>query len=125
MSEQGQPKDELKDEFEKLGGNLRSLIQGAWESEQRKKASQEVQRGLDEVGEALSNAAAELAQDPAARKLREEVDQLADRVRSGELAERARSELIEVLQGVNERLNKLVDQLESSLAQGEDGPDAS
>jgi len=125
MSEQGQHKDELKDEFEKLGGNLRSLIQGAWESEQRKKASQEVQRGLDEVGEALSNAAAELAQDPAARKLREEVDQLADRVRSGELAERARSELIEVLQGVNERLNKLVDQLESSLAHGEDGPDAS
>jgi hypothetical protein len=112
MTDKENPGDELKQEFENLGGNLRTLIQGAWESEQRKQASQEVQRGLSEVGEALSKAATQVAQDPAARKLREEVGEIAERVRSGELAEKARSELIEVLQGVNERLNKLVDRLE-------------
>jgi gas vesicle protein len=112
MTDKEKPGDELKQEFEKLGRNLRMLIQGAWESEKRKQASQEVQRGLNEVGNALSNAATQLTQEPAARKLQEEVDQLAERVRSGELAEKARSELIEALQGVNERLNDLVDQLE-------------
>ena len=68
MNDQGQPEDQLKKEFAELGSNLRSLIQGAWESEQRKNASQEVQRGLNEVGEALSRAAAEFSEGPAANK---------------------------------------------------------
>lgn len=118
MNDQGQPEDQLKKEFAELGSNLRSLIQGAWESEQRKNASQEVQRGLNEVGEALSRAAAEFSEGPAAQRLREEVDQIAEQVRSGKLAEKARSDLIEVLQGVNERLNQLVSQLEETLEQG-------
>jgi len=117
--EQGQ-QDTLRDEFEQLGENLKALIQGAWESEQRKQVSQEVERGLNEVGASISNAAAELAQEPAARKLREEVDQLAERVRSGELAEKARQEIVDVLQQVNNRLTKLVGDLETGREQSED-----
>jgi uncharacterized phage infection (PIP) family protein YhgE len=124
MADQQTPEDELKTEFEKLGGNLRSLIQGAWASEQRKRVSQEVQRGLNEVGTALSNAAENISQDPAAQRLREGVDELAERVRSGELAEQARTDLVKILQDVNQRLNELVDQLEASLEQGKsDGDD--
>jgi septum formation inhibitor MinC len=115
MSDPEHRDDDLKSEFTDLGSNLRALIQGAWQSEQRKQASQEVQRGLTEVGEALSRAASELSQDPATRRLREEVDQLSERVRSGELAEKARADLIEVLQRVNVRLSELVDQLEEGL----------
>jgi uncharacterized phage infection (PIP) family protein YhgE len=99
------------------------LIQGAWASEQRKRASQEVQRGLNEVGTALSNAAENISQDPAAQRLREGVDELAERVRSGELAEQARTDLVKILQDVNQRLNELVDQLEASLEQGKSAGD--
>ncbi len=124
MTNDNQEKDQLQDEFERLGGNLRSVIQGAWESEERKRVSTEVQSGLNQVGDAISRAARDLSEDPAAQKLRHEVDEIADRVRSGELAEKVRGELIDVLQQVNERLGKIVTRFEEALGEDPDsGPE--
>ena len=120
MTDDNQDKDELRDEFERLGGNLRSVIQGAWESEERKRVSTEVQSGLNQVGDVISRAARDFSEDPAAKKLRQEVDEIADRVRSGELAEKVRGELIDVLQQVNERLVTIVSRFEEAFGEDPD-----
>lgn len=120
MTKDSQEKDELRDEFERLGGNLRSVIQGAWESEERKRVSSEVQTSINQVGDAISRAAQDLSQDPTAQKLRQEVDEIAERVRSGELAEKVRTELIEVLQQVNDRLTKLSANFEAAISESKD-----
>jgi transposase len=120
MAEDPMAKDPLREEFDKLGGNLRSVIQGAWESEERKRASNEVQSGLSQVGDAIAQAAKDLSEDPTAQKLRQEVDEIAERVRTGELAEKVRVELIDVLQQVNERLAELSANFEQALSNTDD-----
>ena len=120
MTEEPRAKDPLKEEFDKLGGNLRSVIQGAWESEERKRVSNEVQSGLSQVGDAIAQAARDLSEDPAAQKLRQEVDEIAERVRTGELAEKVRVELIDVLQQVNDRLAELAANFEAAISDPED-----
>jgi transposase len=120
MAEDPMAKDPLREEFDKLGGNLRSVIQGAWESEERKQVSNEVQSGLSQVGDAIAQAAKDLSEDPTAQKLRQEVDEIAERVRTGELAEKVRVELIDVLQQVNERLAELSANFEQALSNTDD-----
>ncbi len=117
MTEDPLKKDPLREEFDRLGGNLRSVIQGAWESEERKRVSSEVQSGLSKVGDAIAQAAKDLSDEPATQKLRQEVDEIAERVRTGELADKVRVELIDVLQQVNERLAKLSDDLEAAISE--------
>jgi transposase len=120
MTEGPMAKDPLREEFDKLGGNLRSVIQGAWESEERKRVSNEVQSGLTQVGDAIAQAAKDLSEDPTAQKLRKEVDEIAERVRTGELAEKVRVELIDVLQQVNKRLAELSANFEQALSNTDD-----
>jgi transposase len=120
MAEDPMAKDPLREEFDKLGGNLRSVIQGAWESEERKQVSNEVQSGLSQVGDAIAQVAKDLSEDPTAQMLRQEVDEIAERVRTGELAEKVRVELIDVLQQVNERLAELSANFEQALSNTDD-----
>ena len=119
MTEGPREDTELRDEFKKLGENVRTALREAWESEERKRVSGEIQRAFQEIGEALSKGVDELAVKPGAQKLRAEVDELAERVRSGEVADRMRGEMIAVLKRLNTEIETLAQKLEKGDGEGE------
>lgn len=119
MTEKRTADSDLRDEFKKLGENMHIALKEAWESEERRRVSDEIQKAFQEIGEALSEGVERLAARPEAQKLREEVDELAERVRSGEVADRMRSDLI----GVLKRLNAQIETLAQKLEQDDEGDD--
>lgn len=119
MTEEHEPKPTLKEEFENLGENIREALQGAWGSEERKRLSEEIERGLSEIGVALSKVADDLQQNETVQKVSNEVDDLADRVQSGEFAEKLRSETVGALHSLNEELEKWIDKWSKQGKEGE------
>ena len=98
--------DEIGDEFRQLGKNLISMLQSAWESEERKKLQQEIETGLRELGAALDQAATDFKQSPAGQQLKTDVEEFHTRVRSGEVENKIRTELVSVLRALNYELTK-------------------
>lgn len=104
MSDQEKSTTSLEQEFEILGKNIHAALQGAWGSEERKRLSEEIQKGLNEVGNALGKVAQDLQQNETVQQVSSEIDEFADRVRTGELASKLKTETIEVLQSLNQEL---------------------
>jgi vacuolar-type H+-ATPase subunit E/Vma4 len=104
MGEEQGSKLNLEQEFEKLGANIRNALQGAWSREERKKLSEEIQRGLDEVGTTLGRVVDDLQQNETVQQVSTEVDEFAERIRSGEVTQKLRAETVEVLRSLNKEL---------------------
>ena len=102
------PPDDLGDEYRNLGNNLKNFFQTAWESAERKKFQQEIEAGLNEIGKSLNQAVTEIKDSPAGQQFKEDARDLHERMRSGELESKARSELLSVLQQINTELQKVV-----------------
>lgn len=103
MSEQ-ENESSLEQEFESLGKNIRNALQGAWGSEERKRLSEEIQKGLNEVGTALEKVAGDLQRNETVQQVSSEIDEIADQVTSGQLAAKLKAETVEVLQSLNQEL---------------------
>ncbi len=99
--------NDLADELRSLGKNLKEVLQSAWESEERKKVQQEIEAGLKDMGATLNDVATEFKQSPTAKRLREEADDLHQRIRTGEFETKARSELLNALRMANAELEKI------------------
>lgn len=100
--------EDLTDEFRNLGNNLKNFFQNAWESAERRKLQQEIETGLDELGKSLNQAFNEIKESPAGQQLKEDARDLHDRVRTGEVETKVRSELLTILHQVNAELQKVV-----------------
>jgi hypothetical protein len=97
---------DLAEEFRNLGNNLREILQSAWDSEERKKLQQEIEVGLADLGKSLNNTVEELKVSPAGQRLKTEVEDLHQRVRSGKIENDLRENLLSVLRKVNRELEK-------------------
>ncbi|NIS83218.1 MAG: hypothetical protein GTO14_24130 [Anaerolineales bacterium] len=106
MTEEQKPENELVEEFKRLGENLKNAIEAAWESEERKEISQEVQEGLTKVSQAVEGAVKEVVEGETVQRLRGEVDEFTERVRSGEVRDKVRAELRAALEKINAELEK-------------------
>lgn len=122
MSEEKGSKPSLEQEFEKLGQNIRKALQGAWGSEDRKRLSEEIERGLNEVGTTLGKVVDDLHESETVQRVSVEVDEFAERIQSGEFAKKMRSETVEVLQSLNQ---ELADWIQRWSAQGDEGEEQS
>jgi predicted component of type VI protein secretion system len=100
--------DDLAGEFRDLGNNLKNIFQKAWESAERRKLQQEIETGIDELGKSLNQAFNEIKDSPAGQQFKEDARDLHERVRSGEVETKVRSELLSILHQVNAELNKVV-----------------
>ena len=98
--------DDLAAEFRNLGNNLKEILQSAWESEERKKLQQEIEVGLADLGKSLDNTVEEFKVSPAGQRLKTEVQDLHQRVRSGKVETELRENLLSVLRKVNSELEK-------------------
>ncbi len=100
------PPNEIADELRELGKNLQALLRSAWESEERKKVQSELQTGLNELGKSISQAAAEFSQSPAGQTLKADIEDLHQRIQSGEVETKVRSEVLSALRAANEGLKR-------------------
>jgi hypothetical protein len=113
--------EELGDELRSLGANLRQVLQAAWESDERRRAQEDIERGLDDLARTLRTAGQEFAASPTGQRLRDDVRDLHERLRSSEVDARVREELLAALRRVNEELGKAAAPRTSTPPAGESG----
>lgn len=96
------PENELVDELKNLGQNLKGVLQAAWESDERRKLQQELQKGMDEFQKAIAN----FESSPTGQKLKSEAHDLSERLRTGEVESKLRDDLLSALRTLNAELTK-------------------
>jgi hypothetical protein len=114
VTEETQSENTLKNEFENLASNLKAAVTTAWESEERKKLQDDILSGLTEVGKALDEAAGNFSSSEAGQQFKADMEDLGDRIRSGELEEKVRNDLVSTLQKLNTEIEKLLDPKEEN-----------
>lgn len=102
------PPEDLASEFQNLGENLKSIILGAWESEQRQNLQKDIEDGLAGLGSSLKQTANEIQESDAGQRVKTEAEDLRDRVRSGEVETKIRSDLQSVLHKLNKELERAI-----------------
>jgi hypothetical protein len=106
MSEGNKEYGNLREEFRNLGNNLKVMVNSAWESEERKRLQSELEEGMRELGNVLNELAADFQSGEVGQSLRREVDDLSERIRSGEVENKTRAEILKALKGLNAELEK-------------------
>ncbi len=104
MTEEKKSINEIGNEFEKLGENIRQAVQGAWESEERKRIGNDIHDGLVEIGAAFTRLGEEIVESPEVQRVREDVDDFSERIQSGEVAQKISDDLVSLLQTINQKL---------------------
>lgn len=102
------PPEDLASEFQNLGENLRSIILGAWESEQRQNLQKDIEDGLAGLGNSLKQTATEIQESDAGQRFKSEAEDFRDRVRNGEVETKIRSDLQSVLHNLNKELERVI-----------------
>jgi hypothetical protein len=106
MTEQPPPSD-LHDEFEQLGQNLKAAIKTAWESEESRKLQAELKSGVAALEAGLRQAAQEVTTGEAGQRFKSEVNDLGQRVKSGQVESQLRKDLLSALRTINSELQKM------------------
>jgi hypothetical protein len=106
MSESPSAPNDLGDELRALGATLREMLQAAWESDERKRAQQEVETGLEDLARTLRTAGQEFTASPTGQRLKADVHDLHERLRTSQVDDAIRQELVAALRRVNEELGK-------------------
>jgi hypothetical protein len=114
--------NDVLEELRELGENLRDLLQSMWESDERKKLEHELETGLNEAYNNLSTAAKEFAESPTGKNIKTELEDFGQRVRSGEIEEKVRSDILSVLRSANQGLRSAA---ESSSLESEESSEPS
>ena len=106
MNDESREPGDLAGELRSLGENLRGLFHSAWDSEDRRRLQQEIEAGVTDLTNSLRSAAKDFADSETGRQVQEDVRELGERVRSGEVESKVRQDLTEVLRKVNEELGR-------------------
>lgn len=111
MTEENSPKNDLRSEFQAFGDNLKKVIDKAWESEHRVNVQSDIEDGINELSRALNAFVSDVRESETGQKLKEELDEFGERVRSGDVEDKARSELMKVMQKLNAELEKAAESI--------------
>ena len=114
MNAEKENEGNLSEEFRKLGKNLVDAAQSAWESPERKKLQGEIEKGLLEFQGAMKEEIDHWRESPAAQRVKEDIKDAGERVRSSEIEKNIREELLVALQSANRELEKIASRWTSS-----------
>lgn len=106
MAETERTEGSLVEEFRKLGKNLADVLNSAWESPERKQLQQEIGEGLSDLAVTIRQEVQVFQESPTGQRVREEVEDIRQRIRSGEVEAQVRGDLISALQRINQELGK-------------------
>ena len=104
MSEESRVPKSIVDELNKLGKQLSSAIQMAWESEDRKKLEAEISEGLQKLGEQITDATKKASDSDAAKQIKVQAEKVVVEVKESDVVEEVRKGLIAGLEVVNKEL---------------------
>jgi uncharacterized coiled-coil DUF342 family protein len=110
---------DLGEEFRSLGANLKQMLEEAWQSEERVQLQQEIESGLKDAVDTLRGAAAEFERSPAGQRLKDEMKDVGEKMRTGQLPDEVRSELAEVLRKLNDELQAAASRLADRRSSGD------
>jgi paraquat-inducible protein B len=117
MTEEQQSGDNLSEEFRNLGHNLMNAMRAAWDNPERKKLQQEIEAGLDEFTSTVKEEADHFSQSPTGQRIKSDIGDLQERVRSGDVETKIRDDLLAVLRSVNTELEKASANLKTEEAE--------
>lgn len=105
--------DDVVEEFRSLGKNLIEMMRSAWESEEGKKVQEEIRTSLADLGTTINEAATDFHQSPTGQRLKEDAEDFRNRIRSGEVETKIRSEILNALRIANQELEKVSSKMSS------------
>jgi gas vesicle protein len=107
MSEERPTEESLAEEFRQLGKNLTEVLRGAWDSPERKKLRQEISNGLSDISNMMRREVEYFRESPTKQRLQAEAEELRERIRTRDLENKARQELLSALHSINEQLRNV------------------
>jgi hypothetical protein len=125
MTENPKPEDNLEDEFRNLGQNLVEALRAVWDSPERKRLQQEIGNGLTDMNATLKKEFENFDSSETGQRLKSDVENLRQRVRSGEAEVKARNELLNALRVANESIRKATASWKSAASSEEGTPNQS
>ncbi len=123
MAEEKKYEESLREEFNSLGKNIKDAFTGVWESEERMRISSHIEAGLSEVGEVIFQAGTDIRESETGKQVRADIDEAANRIRSGELRAKVERDLVSILRSVNKEIEKATEGHSKSETSEEDGDD--
>lgn len=109
MSDVPPSEESLRQEFEALGKNLIGALRSAWDAPESKRLRDEMTNGLSDLGATLKREAEYLASHPATQQMKDDVEQIGEKIRAPEAQDAVRREILSALQSVNSELQKVID----------------
>lgn len=113
MDDQSPWEENVTDEFKKLGKNLFTFIKTAWESQESQNIQNEIQDGVNELGNSLRVEFDNFTNSPSGQKIKTDLQEFQEKVSSGEIEAKFRSDLANSLNAINQELQKLTEQLQN------------
>ena len=107
------PRSDLKDQFRNLGENIKNVLNNAWDSQERQNVQQEIQDGLNEVGEIMESLVGGVRDSEPGKKFVEGMDNLSEKYQSGEMQAQVRESLVSAMDTLNANLKKASDKFNS------------
>ncbi len=111
MTEEHKTNNEIKDAFRDFGKNLKNAVDTAWDSEERTHVQDQIESGLSDLGSALETFVKDISDSEAGVKLKDGVEDFGERLRSGEVEQKAKADLIKALEYLNTQLDNLSEKL--------------
>ena len=98
--------DDIGEQLNELGKNLRDALRTAWESDERRKLQQDIEVGLANMVSSLNQAATDFSSSQTGQTLKADMKDLNERWKTGEVGSRVRTEIADALRTVNQELQK-------------------
>lgn len=111
MTENPPPESTIEDEFRNLGKNLLDTLHSFWDSPERMKVQEEIEQGLSQLSDTFKSEVDTFKESPTGQRLKTDMENLGQRVRTGEAETKAREEILKALRKVNEELGKVAEQI--------------
>ena len=100
------PGEDIGDQLNELGKNLREALRTAWESDERRKLQLDIEEGLTNLRDSLNEAVNDFSNSQTGQTLKSDMKNLHERWQTGEVGSKVRSEIAEALRTVNQELQK-------------------
>lgn len=108
--EEKKKEPDVSEALRDLGRQFAETMQAAWNSQERRELEAEVREGVQYFSEEVQRVFKEAKESPAAKRVKDEAEEVKTRVESGEATHKARSGFVEGLRWLSRELEKMAQQ---------------
>jgi hypothetical protein len=105
----------ILDELKELGHKATAALQQVWESEERKKAEDEIRKALKMAGERIDEVGEELRHSDTTKEIKDQASKLVESVEKSKMSDDIRRGLLSGLRKLNTELTEFLDRDKSPV----------